>query len=181
MLRSSNIVLEQGAIERAARCRLSSMRLHAALVTVVALASCAGWYASTPDVDRLAFLAGCWKWFHIDWGFTLCWNRTADTWRGDYADWTQYGNSTAVVTIKTRDRTLELSARPAAKFWDIDRVPLTSFTGSAIGFGTGEQHVELSHDRSTDMLLLSFGPRMPFPCEYPCTPRLLQFRLQRLY
>jgi hypothetical protein len=35
-----------------------------------------------PALDALSFLDGCWKYWSVDWGFTLCWQREEGSWDG---------------------------------------------------------------------------------------------------
>jgi hypothetical protein len=35
-----------------------------------------------PALDALSFLDGCWTYWSVDWGFTLCWQREEGSWDG---------------------------------------------------------------------------------------------------
>lgn len=49
-----------------------------------------------PELEALGFLAGCWRSWSVDWGYTTCWRREGATWVGTYRSGGSMGPSDRV-------------------------------------------------------------------------------------
>jgi hypothetical protein len=101
----------------------------------------AGDGVNDPSLDQLGFLDGCWQYFHIDWGFGLCWHREGARWVGlaDTFGPMERKPSAVGLQIAHGASGLVFSAGTNASltlFDGLEAAPMTGFTASQVTFGT---------------------------------------------
>jgi hypothetical protein len=116
-----------------------------------------------PSLDALAFLTGCWTYYHIDYGFDLCWERRAEGWHGRWHTKGPMATERTITLDITRGRgLLELTAEPSVDWFDgVEHVALTGTAPSSVRFGHGDRRIAWSLDASTDELRLAIGEQRP--------------------